>query len=144
MKPPSGTSAGRNRSRDVLLTCMSVSLTVTEKSRGEKVWRGRIRRKRRRRRITTHFWPFVHHCKTAVTWLYATVLTSICSYCRGQHAYVNIWSIPVFFRFSGVAKISALIAILKTPSGSIYFNSWLRCYRSSGSPVKGQEQRRKT
>jgi len=35
MKPPSGTSAGRNRSRDVLL--MSVSLTVTEKSRGEKV-----------------------------------------------------------------------------------------------------------
>ena len=40
----------------------------------------------------------------AVTWLYATLLISICSYCRGQHADVNILSIPLFFRFSGVAK----------------------------------------
>jgi len=73
------------------------------------------------------FWPFWHHWKMAVTWLYSTLLISICSFCRGQHAYVNIWSILLFFRFSGAVKKSALIAILKTPSGSISFNSWLRC-----------------
>ena len=39
----------------------------------------------------------------AVTWLYATLLISICSFCRGQHD-VNIWSILLFFRFSGVTE----------------------------------------
>ena len=34
-----------------------------------------------------------------------------------------------YFVFSGVAKKSAVIAILKTPAGSISFNPWLRCYR---------------
>ena len=48
------------------------------------------------RRRTTHFWPFCHRCKMAATWLYATVLISVCSFCRGQHADVNIWSIPLF------------------------------------------------
>jgi len=42
---------------------------------------------------TTHFSPFWHRCKMAVTWLYATLLIS------GQHADVNIWSILHFFRF---------------------------------------------
>jgi len=39
---------------------------------------------------TTHFWPFWHRCKMAVTWLYATVMISVCSFCRGQHADANI------------------------------------------------------
>ena len=52
----------------------------------------------------------------------------LCSLCRGQHAYVNIWSIP-FLSFFWCCQKSALIAILTTPSGSIFFNSWLRCYR---------------
>ena len=36
------------------------------------------------------------------------------------------------FRFSFVfleLPKSALIAVRKTPAGSIFFNSWLRCYR---------------
>ena len=60
----------------------------------------------------------------AVTWLYATLLISICSFCRGQHADVNIWSIPLFFRFSGVAKKSVLIiAILLVASVLILGNN---------------------
>ena len=43
---------------------MSVSAVVPEKSRGNKNWR-------RRRKSTTHFWPFWHRCKMDVTWLYA-------------------------------------------------------------------------
>jgi len=41
----------------------------------------------------------------AVTWLHASLLIPICLYCREQHADVNIWSIPLFFRFSGLPKI---------------------------------------
>ena len=74
----------------------------------EHMWR----RGKRRRRRTTDFWPFWHRCKMAVTWFYATLLISICSFCRWQHADVNIWSFPLFFRFSGLPK-SALIAILQ-------------------------------
>jgi len=92
---------GRDGSKGVLI--MSVSSIFSEKSRGNKVWRGRIRR--RRRIITIHFGRFWHHCKKAVRWwLYATLFISNCSHCRGQHADVNIWSIPLFLRFSWVAN----------------------------------------
>jgi len=46
------------------------------------------------------FGPFWHRCKMFVTWLYATLLISICSFCRVQHA----GSIFDQFRFSGVVK----------------------------------------
>ena len=45
----------------------------------------------------------------AVTWLYATLLISVCSFCRGQHADVTF----------GQFWFSALIAILKTPGASL-------------------------
>jgi len=63
---------------------MTVSATVPEKSRGNK------NKKCNEEEEGQHFWPFWHHCKMAVTWLYATLLISICSLCRGQHADVNI------------------------------------------------------
>ena len=44
----------------------------------------------------------------AATWLYTTLLISVCSFCRGQHADVTF----------GQFWFSALIAILKTPSGA--------------------------
>ena len=50
------------------------------------------------------FFAFWHRCKTVVTWMYATFLISICSFCRGQHTDANIFSILLFIRFSGVAK----------------------------------------
>jgi len=92
--PPRGTSSGRNGSSGLLI--MSLSVIVPDESRGnKKVWQ---------RRRTTHFWPFWHRCKMVVTWLYATLLISICSFCWGQHAEANIWSILLSIRFSGVAK----------------------------------------
>ena len=39
-----------------------------------------------------------HRCKMAVTWLYATLLISICSLYRGQGGDVNIWSILLIIR----------------------------------------------
>ena len=39
------------------------------------------------RHILAFFW---HRCKMAVTWLCATLLISICSHYRGQHADINI------------------------------------------------------
>ena len=97
--PQKGTSVGRIGSRGALIMSLSAIFlsTFPEKSRGKKVWWRRGRR-------MTHFWPFWHHYKMAVPWLYATLLISICSYCRGQHADVNIWSVPLLFHFSGVAK----------------------------------------
>jgi len=84
-----------------------------------------------------HFFGlFWHLCKKAVTWLYATLLMSICSFCRGQHADANIWSILLFFRFFLGLPKSALIAILKTPSGSISFYRAMLCIRgTSHGPV---------
>jgi len=78
---------------------MSLSATVSEKSRGNK--KCDEEEEEEERHI---FWPFWHRCKMAATWLYATLLISIYSFCRGQHAGVNILSNPLFFRFSGVAK----------------------------------------
>ena len=99
-KNPKGTSACRSGSSGVLI--MSLSAIVPEKSHGNKKCdEGGGGGKRRR---TTHFWPFWHRCKMSAAWLYATLLISICSFCRGQHADVNILSIALFFRFSGVAK----------------------------------------
>ena len=46
-----------------------------------------------------------------MTSLYTTflVLVCVCSFCRGQHADVSIWSIPLFCHFSGVAKNQPLL-----------------------------------
>ena len=81
----------------------------------------------------THFWPFWHHWKMAVTWLYATLFISIgpmlilSRTARWCQCLINSAFLSIFW---GCQK-SALIArpILKTPSGSISFNSWLRCYQ---------------
>ena len=80
--PPKGTSAARSGSSGVLI--MSLSAIVPEKSRGNKNCDKEEKEK------TTHFWPFWHRCKMAATWLYATLLISICLFCRGQHADANI------------------------------------------------------
>ena len=80
-KPPKGTSAGRNGSSGVLIT--SIDPIVSEKSRGNK----KVDGEEEKRHI---FRPFWHRCKMAVTWLYATLLISICSFCQGQHADANI------------------------------------------------------
>ena len=67
---------------------MPVSSIVPEKSRGNKKCdEEELEEEEELRHI---FWPFWHHCKMAVTWLYATLFISICSFCRGQHADVNI------------------------------------------------------
>ena len=50
----------------------------------------------------------------AVTWLYATLFISICSFCR-EHADANIWSFLLFFRFFWGCQKSALIATLSPP-----------------------------
>jgi len=55
--------------------------------RNKKVWR----RGGGRRRKTTHFWPFWHRFKMAATWLYATLLISVCLLCRLQQPDVNIF-----------------------------------------------------
>jgi len=60
---------------------MSVSSIFPQKSRGNKKCdEGGIIR----RRITTYFCPFWHRCKMAVTWLNATLLISVCSFCRAS------------------------------------------------------------
>ena len=82
-KPPKGTSAGLNGSSGVLI--ISLSVIVSEKSRGNKKCD-----KEEEEEEGHIFWPFWHHCKMAATWLYATLLISICSFCRGQHTDANI------------------------------------------------------
>ena len=84
-KPTKGTSAGRNGSSGLLI--MSLSVIVPEKSRGNKKCDGEEEEEEEEER---HFWTFWHRCKMAVTRLYATVLISICSFCRGQQADANI------------------------------------------------------
>jgi len=96
-KPPKGTSASRNGSSGVLI--MFLSVILPEKSCGNK--KCDKDEEEEERHI---FWPFWHRCKMVVTWLYATFSISVCSFCRGQHADANIWSILLFIRFSGVAK----------------------------------------
>ena len=71
---------GRNGSGGVII--MFVSTIVPEKSRGNK--------KCDKEEEQHIFWPFLHSNKMAVTWLYAAVLISVCSFCRGQHVDVNI------------------------------------------------------
>ena len=81
-KLPKGTFAGRNGSRGVLI--MSVSSIVPEKSRGNKKCdEEELEEEEQLRHIFGNF-------GISVKWLYATLFISICSYCRGQHAYVNI------------------------------------------------------
>ena len=74
---------GRDGSGGVLI--MFVPAIVPEKSRGNKKCDKEEEEEKRH-----FFWPFWHRCKMAVTWLYATLLISICSFCRGQHAGANI------------------------------------------------------
>ena len=62
---------------------MSLSALVLEKSRGNK--------KCDEEEEEGHvFGLFAHRCKMAVTWLYATLLISICSFYRGKHADVSM------------------------------------------------------
>jgi len=68
---------------------MSLSAIVPEKSRGNKK-RDEEEDEEEEEEERHIFWPFWHRCKMAVTWLYATLLISVCSFCRGQHADVNI------------------------------------------------------
>jgi len=46
-----------------------------------------------------------------------------------------------FLSFFWGCQTSALIPILKTPSGSISFNSWLRCYRCYKFPTESNSER---
>ena len=88
---------------------------------------------RRGGRRTTHFWPYLHHCKMAVTWLYATFLISIMFILSMRARWCLYLTDSAFVSFFWGCQKSALIAILKTPFGSICFNSWLRCYRCTAS-----------
>ena len=64
---------------------MFVSAIVPGKSRGNKK---RDKEEEKEEEEERHiFW---HRCKMAATWLYATLLISICSICRGHHADANI------------------------------------------------------
>jgi len=72
-KPPKGTFAGHNGSRGVLI--MSVSSIVPEKSRGNK--------KCDKEELEEEL-RHIFGRKMAVTWLYATLSVSICSYCQEQ------------------------------------------------------------
>jgi len=67
---------------------MSQSAIVPEKSRGNKKCDKEEEEEEEGERHI--FWPFWHRCKMAVTWLYATLLISVCSFCRGEHADGNI------------------------------------------------------
>jgi len=84
---------------------MSVSAIVPEKSRVNKVWRtGRSR--------TTKFLPFWHCSKISVTWLFATFLIPVCSFCRGQHVESMLDQFRFSFVFFWGCQKSTLIAIL--------------------------------
>jgi len=83
-KPPKGTSAGRNGSSGVLI--MFLSVIVPEKSRGNE----KCDKKKKNDTFLAFLPSYWHRCKMATTWLYATFLISICSFCRGQHADANI------------------------------------------------------
>ena len=84
---------GRNGSSGVLI----LSIFAPEKSRGNK----KCDKEEELRHI---FGLFGIAVKMAVTWLYATLLISICSFCRGQHVMPIFDQFCFFFRFSGVAK----------------------------------------
>ena len=78
---------GRNGFGGVLI--MFVSAIVPEKSRGNK--KCDEEKEEEEEEEERHiFLPFWHRCKMAAIWLYATVLIYVCSFCRGQHADVNI------------------------------------------------------
>jgi len=81
---------------------VSVCAIVPEKSRGNKKCDEEEdeEEEEEERHI---FWPFWHRCKMAATWLYATLLIS-CSFCRGQHANVNIHQFRFSFVFLGCQK----------------------------------------
>ena len=125
MKPPKGTSAGRNGSSGVLI--MSLSVIVPEKSRGNKKCdKGDKEKEEEERYIFGLFgitvkWPR-HGCMQVFWYLYV-------------HSVEDSTLMPIFdqfcfyFVFFWSCQKSALIARLKTPSRSISFNSWLRCYR---------------
>jgi len=97
---PKGQSVAVSRNGFSGVLAMSVSAVVPEKSCEIKS----VMKRKKTQRRTTKFWPFWHRFKIAVTWLYATFLIPMCSFCRRQQANVNIWSIPLFLHFSGVAK----------------------------------------
>jgi len=66
---------------------MFVSAIVPGKSRGNKKCDKEEEEKEEEEEEGHIFW---HRCKMAATWLYATLLLSICLLCRGQHADANI------------------------------------------------------
>ena len=80
---------GRDGSGGVLI--MSVSAIVPEKSRGNKKCDKEEEEEEEEEEAEEQhfFWLFWHRCRMAVTWLYATLLISICSFCRAQHADAN-------------------------------------------------------
>ena len=118
-KPPKGTSAGGIGSSGVLI--MSVSSMVPEKSHGNK----KCDKEEEKRHIFGLFditvkWP-QHGCMQLFWHLYV-------------HSVQDSTPMPIFDQFCFLSffwgcQKSAPIPILKTPSGSISFNSWLRCYR---------------
>jgi len=75
---------GRNSSRGVLI--MSVSAIVPENSRGNEKC---VEEEEGEEEEERHILAFWRRCKMAVTWLYATLLISICSFCLGQHADIS-------------------------------------------------------
>jgi len=87
-----------------------------------------------------HFLAFWHRYEMTVTWLYETLLISICSLSVEDSTLMSIFDQFCFsFIFLGSpTQKSALIAkfaMLNTHACiySISFNSWLRCYTASSN-----------
>jgi len=117
---PKDTSVGRNNSSGVLT--MSICSSSLRNCVKIKVWWSGGRRR-------TFFGLF----GIAVKWPWhglCDYFISICSFCRGQHTDVNIWSIPLFFCFSGVAKNrpKSLYISLLLVAWLASLSSWLKCY----------------
>ena len=89
-------STGHCCSSGIGLLLMLVSVLCSsfrETAWTKKVWR---RKSRRRTWIFGRFWRLF---KVTWTWLFATFLMSMCSFCGGQHTDTNIWSILPFHVF---------------------------------------------
>ena len=126
-KTPKGTSSGRSGSSGVLSRLMSVSAVVPEKSPGNK--KCDEEEEEEEEEEERHIfglciavkWPR-HGCMQLFYDIYMFTLSRTARWCQ---YFIN----SAFLSFFSGCQKSALIAILKTPSGSISFDSWLRCYR---------------
>ena len=116
---------GRNGSSGVLTMYVSAAVVIN---------RVEIKKCDEEEEEERHFLAFWHRYEMTVTWLYETLLISICSLYVEDSTLMSIFDLFCFsFIFLGSpTQKSALIAkfaMLNTHACSISFNSWLRCYR---------------